>query len=111
MHQKWGKTKLIGSRIVTIEFDNKSFWKFTTALGRKLSDGHLFFTKLFLTVRVTGISTENPTFASQSSGPRKEVRVEGGGKGRGGAAATVCSVDKPASKNASQQITIVGQRM
>ena len=31
-------------------FDNKSFWKFTTALGRKLSDGRLFFTKLILTV-------------------------------------------------------------
>ena len=33
-----------------MEFENKIFWKFTTALGRKLSDGHLFFTKLFLTV-------------------------------------------------------------
>ena len=33
-----------------MEFDNKRFWKFTTALGRKLSDGRLFFTKLFLTV-------------------------------------------------------------
>ena len=33
-----------------MEFENKSFWKFTTALGRKLSDGRLFFTKLFLTV-------------------------------------------------------------
>ena len=44
------KTKLIGSRIITPEFDNKSFWKFTTALGRKLPDGRLFYTKLFLTV-------------------------------------------------------------
>ena len=33
-----------------MEFNNKSFWKFTTALGRKLSDGRLFFSKLFLTV-------------------------------------------------------------
>ena len=37
-----------------MEFDNKSFWKFTTtALGRKLPDGRLFFTKLFLTVSCT----------------------------------------------------------
>ena len=50
VRQKWGKTKLIGSRITTIEFDNISFWKVTTALGRKISDGRLFFTKLFLTV-------------------------------------------------------------
>ena len=48
---KVGKTKLIGSRIITMEFDNKSFGEFTTALGRKLSDGRLFFTKLFLTVQ------------------------------------------------------------
>ena len=53
LHQKWGKTKLIGSRTITTEFDNKSFWKFTTALGRKLSDGRLFFTKLFPTVEGT----------------------------------------------------------
>ena len=33
-----------------MEFDNKSFWKFTTALGKKLSDGRLFFTELFLKV-------------------------------------------------------------
>ena len=33
-----------------MEFDNKSFWKFTTALGRKLPDGRLFFTKKILTV-------------------------------------------------------------
>ena len=46
LHQKWGKTKLIGSRTITTEFDNKSFWKFTTALGRKLSDGRLFFYKI-----------------------------------------------------------------
>ena len=46
---KEGKN-MIGSRIITMEFDNKRFWKFTTALGRKLSDGRLFFTKLFLTV-------------------------------------------------------------
>ena len=43
---------MIGSRIITTEFDNKRFWKFTMALGRKLSDGRLFFTKLFLTVHV-----------------------------------------------------------
>ena len=36
-------TKLIESRIIPTEFDNKRFWKFTTALGRKLSDGRLFF--------------------------------------------------------------------
>ena len=29
-----------------MEFDNKSFWKFTTALGRKLSDGRLVFYKI-----------------------------------------------------------------
>ena len=29
-----------------MEFDNKSFWKFTTALGRKLSYGRLFFYKI-----------------------------------------------------------------
>ena len=43
MYRKWGKTKLIGSRIITMEFDYKRFWKFTTALGSKLSDGRLFF--------------------------------------------------------------------
>ena len=57
VHQKWGKTKLIGSRIITVGFDNKSFWKFTTALGRKLSDGRLFLTKLFLTVQEVGTPT------------------------------------------------------
>ena len=36
---------------MTMVFDNKSFGKFTTALGRKLSDGRLFFTKLFLIVQ------------------------------------------------------------
>ena len=41
---------MIGSHIITVELDNKSFWKFTMALGRKLSDRRLFFTKLFLTV-------------------------------------------------------------
>ena len=35
-----------------MEFDNTSFWKFTMSLGKKLSDGRLFFTKLFLTVFV-----------------------------------------------------------
>ena len=50
MHQKWGQTKLIGCRIITIDFDNKRFWKFTTALGRTLSGKRLFFTKLFLPV-------------------------------------------------------------
>ena len=34
-----------------MDFDYKSFWKFTTALGRKLSDGRLFFAELFLTVQ------------------------------------------------------------
>ena len=29
-----------------MEFENKRFWKFTTALGRKLSDGRLFFYKI-----------------------------------------------------------------
>ena len=41
---------MIARRIITMEFDNNSFCKFTTALGRKLSDRRLFFTKLFLTV-------------------------------------------------------------
>ena len=54
VHQNWEKPKLIGSRIITIEFYNKSCWKFTTALGRKLSDGRLFFTKLFLAVYFIG---------------------------------------------------------
>ena len=58
VYQKWGETKLIGSRIITMEFDNKRFWKFTTALGRKLSDGRLFFTKLFLTVPYVLVSQE-----------------------------------------------------
>ena len=39
---KVGKTKLIGNRIA-MEFNNKSFWKFTTAVGIKVSDGRLFF--------------------------------------------------------------------
>ena len=34
MHQKWEKTKLIGSRIITMEFDDKSVWKFTTGTMR-----------------------------------------------------------------------------
>ena len=29
-----------------MEFDNKRFWKFTTAFERKLSDGRLFFYKI-----------------------------------------------------------------
>ena len=33
-----------------MEFDKKRFWKFTTALRRKISDGRLFCTELFLTV-------------------------------------------------------------
>ena len=35
-----------------MEFDTTSFWKFTTTLGRKLSEGRLFCTKLFLTVYI-----------------------------------------------------------
>ena len=51
---------MIGSRIRTLEFDNKSIWKFTTALVRKLSDGRLFFTKLFLTVHFLSVRNAIP---------------------------------------------------
>ena len=60
MHQKGEKAKLIGSRIITImEFENKRFWKLTTELGRKLSDGRLFFTLLFLSVHAVSLTRIN----------------------------------------------------
>ena len=37
---------MVGIRVITMEFDNKRFWKFTMALGRKLSGGRLFFYKI-----------------------------------------------------------------
>ena len=45
---KVGENKIdYGSRIVTMEFDSKRFWKLTTALGRKLSDGRLVLQNYF----------------------------------------------------------------
>ena len=51
-------------------FDDKSFWKFTTALGRKLTGGRPFFTKLFLTVHQTGTLRLLPLASSHSDGVR-----------------------------------------
>ena len=79
---------MIGSRIITMEFDNTRFWKFTTALGRKLSDGRLFFTKLFLTVwgRREGEREGMPKGRRRGKGSREmgRGRKEEGKERRGG---------------------------
>ena len=49
-----------------MEFDNKSFWKFTTALGRKLSDGR---TSVFYQIISDSVVKLIPTERSAASRP------------------------------------------
>ena len=65
---------MIGSRIITMEFDNKSFWIFTTALKKKTVRRILFFYKIISDSVLINVCATMDDFLYSYCCPKLSVR-------------------------------------
>ena len=62
MHQKWGKTKLIGSHIITMDFDNKSFLEIYDGAWKKTFRQTSVFYKIIFDSVTSALLMETVSF-------------------------------------------------